>query len=32
LTTIRPASGPHGGMNFHVYIARNFRGDGRERR
>jgi 4-amino-4-deoxy-L-arabinose transferase-like glycosyltransferase len=32
LTTIAPGSGPNGGMIFHVYIARGFRGDGRERR
>jgi hypothetical protein len=32
LTTIAPGSGPNGGMVFHVYIARGFRGDGRERR
>jgi hypothetical protein len=32
LTTIKPGSGPHGGMTFHVYIARGFRGGGRERR
>jgi 4-amino-4-deoxy-L-arabinose transferase-like glycosyltransferase len=32
LTTIAPGSGPNGGMRFHVYIARGFRGDGRERR
>jgi hypothetical protein len=32
LTTIKPRSGPHGGMTYHVYIARSFRGDGRERR
>jgi 4-amino-4-deoxy-L-arabinose transferase-like glycosyltransferase len=32
LTAIKPGSGPNGGMTFHVYIARAFRGDGRERR
>jgi 4-amino-4-deoxy-L-arabinose transferase-like glycosyltransferase len=32
LTTILPGSGPNGGMAFHVYIARDFRGDGRQRR
>jgi hypothetical protein len=32
LTVIAPGSGPNGGMTFHVYIARGFRGDGRERR
>jgi 4-amino-4-deoxy-L-arabinose transferase-like glycosyltransferase len=32
LTTIVPGSGPNGGMTFHVYIARGFRGNGREHR
>ena len=32
LTIIAPGSGPNGGMTFRVYIARGFRGDGRERR
>lgn len=32
LTTIRIDTGPNGGMEYTVYIARGFRGDGREHR
>lgn len=31
LATIRPRSGPKGGMTYTVYIARGYRGDGRRR-